>query len=89
MWRRRATLARLREELNTLAVFDRVHDYSEDADSRDKEAYANRQMRRSEIIAKIAKLRASKPKLWKQARISSVVLFLGAVGYVTIHYLLR
>ena len=56
MWGREEKLVRLYEELDTLYVFDRIHDYGADVRNRgDDNAYASRQERRSEILAEIAK----------------------------------
>ena len=88
MLRRQKTLALLHEELRTLALFDRVHDYATDPDPADNHAYTLRQIRRSQIMAEISKLSPSKPEYWN-VRIGSAVLLLCAVGYATIHYLLR
>jgi len=87
MWRQQ-TLARLHEELTTIALFDRVHDYATDSDPADNRAYAFRQIRRSQIMAEIRKLSPSKPDR-KPARISSAALLLCVVGYATLHYLLK
>ena len=89
MWRRRKALARLHEELNTIALFDRVHDYATDSDPADNRAYALRQIRRSQIVDEIGKLSASKLEYRNRARVSSAVLLLCAVGYATLHYLLN
>jgi len=56
MWRRKR-LASLRQELETIALFDRVHDFTLEHDSADDRAYASRQIRRSQIVAEIKKLR--------------------------------
>jgi hypothetical protein len=56
MWRRKM-LASLRQELETIALFDRVHDFTLEHDSADDRAYASRQIRRSQIVAEIKKLR--------------------------------
>jgi hypothetical protein len=62
MWGREEKLVRLYEELETLYVFDRIHDYGADVRNRgDDDAYASRQKRRSEILAEIAKLTVRKP----------------------------
>jgi hypothetical protein len=89
MWRRQQTLARLHEELTTIALFDRVHDFSPDPDPADNRAYAFRQIRRSQIMAEIRELSPSKPEYRNHARVGSVVLLLCAVGYATLHYLLK
>ncbi len=88
MWRQQ-TLARLHEELTTIALFDRVHDYATDSDPADNRAYAFRQIRRSQIMAEIRKLSPSKPEYRNPALISSAALLLCVVGYATLHYLLK
>lgn len=88
MLRRQKTLALLHEELTTLALFDRVHDYAIDPDPANNRAYASRQIRRSQIMAEIERLRPSKPE-YSNARIGSALLLLCAVGYATLHYLLK
>jgi hypothetical protein len=89
MLQRRRTLALLQEELRTLALFDRVHDYTADPDPADDRAYALRQIRRSQIMAEIRKLSPSKLGYRNHARIGSAVLLLCTVGYATLHYLLK
>jgi hypothetical protein len=89
MLRRQKTLARLHEELTTLALFDRVHDYATHPDPADNRAYEFRQIRRSQIMAEISRLRPTKSENRKNARIGSAALLLSAVGYATLHYLLR
>ena len=89
MWRRQKTLARLQEELRTIAVFDRIHDYAPDSDPADNRAHAFRQIRRSEIRAEIRSLSTSKLEYRNHARISSAVVLLCAVGYAAFHYLLK
>jgi hypothetical protein len=89
MLRRQKTLAPLYEELRTLALFDRVHEYAVDPDPADNHAYTLRQIRRSQIMAEISKLSPSKPDYRNPARIGSAVLLLSAVGYATLHYLLK
>jgi hypothetical protein len=89
MWPRQKALARLYEELRTIELFDRVHDYTPDPDPADNSAYTFRQIRRSQIMAEISKLSASKQEYGNGARITSALLFLCAVGYATLHYLLR
>ena len=58
-WRRQKTLARLHEELSTIALFDRVHDFATGPDPDDNHAHVSRQTRRSEIMAEIIKLSAN------------------------------
>ena len=89
MLRRQKTLERLHEELGTIALFDRVHDYATDPDPADNRAYELRQIRRSEIMAEISKLSPSKLENRNQARIGSALLLLIAVGYATFRYLLK
>jgi hypothetical protein len=82
-------LAHLREELGTIALFDRVHDYATNPDPADNRAYEFRQIRRSQIRAKISKLSPSKLENRNHARIGSALLLLIAVGYAALHYLLK
>lgn len=89
MLRRQKTLALLHEELRTLALFDRVHDYATEPDPADNRAYASRQIRRSQIMAEISRLSRSKPGYRNHTRIGSAFLLLCAVGYATLHYLLK
>ena len=83
MRRRQKTLARLHEELTTIALFDRVHDYATDPDPADRRAYASRQARRSAIMAEIRKLSGNKYR--NQVRMRTAVLLL----CVTFFYLLK
>jgi hypothetical protein len=86
--RREEKLVRLYQELDTLEVFDRVHDYRADDPNRADNAYVSRQKRRSEILAEIAKLRVRKP--WFEGlRGDKVALLLCATLYATFHYLLK
>lgn len=85
MLRRHKTLTLLHEELRTLALFDKVYDYAPNPDPAADHAYAVRQIRRSQIIAEINKRSRSKPDY----RIGSAVLLLCAVGYATLHYLIK
>jgi hypothetical protein len=89
MWWRQKTLALLHEELRTLALFDRVYDYAPNPDPADDHAYSSRQIRRSQIMAEISRLSPSKPEYRNRARIGSAVLLLSAVGYATLHYLVK
>ena len=86
---RQKTLAFLHEELRTLALFDRVHDYTIDPDPANDRAYASRQIRRSQIMAEIRRLNPRKREFRNHAWISSSVLLLCAIGYATLHYLLK
>jgi hypothetical protein len=81
------TLAALLDELRTIRVFDRVHDYSANADPVDDQAHKARQVRRAQVLAEIEKLRASRPA--RRIPISSVLALLSAAGYAMLHYLLR
>jgi hypothetical protein len=85
---RREKLARLHAELDTLALFDRVHDNTTDPNPADNRAHSLRQTRRSEIIAEIEKLEAIKPKFPNTGR-GTAVLILGAIGYATLYYFLK
>jgi hypothetical protein len=89
MWRRQKALARLDEKLRIIALFDRIHDYVPEPGPADDSAYAFRQIRRSQIMAEIRKVKTSRPEHSNLARISSAVILLGAVGYATFHYLLK
>jgi hypothetical protein len=60
MSRRQRALAALYDELRTIQVFDRVHDYSANVDPADNQAYAARQIRRAQIAAEIQKLNEAK-----------------------------
>jgi hypothetical protein len=62
MSRRQKTLAHLREELGTIALFDRVHDYATNPDPADNRAYELRQIRRSQIMAEISTLSCAPQK---------------------------
>ena len=85
---RQKTLALLHEELRTLALFDRVHEYAIDPNPADNHAYTLRQIRRSQIMAEMSKLSPSKSE-YRNTRIGSAALLLCAVGYATLHYLLK
>jgi hypothetical protein len=88
MWRRQKALAALQDELRTIDVFDRVHDYSANADPADNQAYAVRRLRRAVIIAEIQKLNESKSKR-NPFRVGSAAVFTSAVANTALHYLLR
>jgi hypothetical protein len=88
MFGRQKALAHLHEELETIALFDRVHEYVTDPSPADNRAYASRQIRRSQILVEISKLSAPKP-VFSEARIGSAVLLLCGVGYASLHYLLK
>ena len=82
-------MAHLREELGTIALFDRVHEYATNPDPADNRAYEFRQIRRSQIMAEISTLSPSKLENRNHARIGSALLLLIAVGYAALHYLLK
>ena len=82
-------MVRLQDELNVLALFDRVYDYTQQHDIGDSHFHALREIRRREIMDEMKSLRTSKPEYRNRARISSAILLLCAGGYVTLHYLLR
>ena len=88
MWRRHKALARLKGELNTLALFDRVHECTQDHDPSSNRAHTLRQVRRAQIIAEITQLSTSQLEHWNRTRITSVILLLCAGGYA-VHYFLR
>jgi hypothetical protein len=89
MLRRHQKLARLHQELDTIELFDRIHDNTLDPSPVDNRAYVLRQIRRSEVTAEINRLRASKPEFRNRAWKDGAVLLLCAVGYATLHYLFR
>jgi len=89
MFGRHQKVARLHEELGTIALFDRVHDNATNPRPAENLAYALRQIRRSEITAEINRLSASKPKFRNRAWKDGAVLILCAAGYATLHYLFR
>ena len=89
MWRRQRALLRLRDELNVLALFDKVYDYNQHHDLADDRAHASREMRRTEIMSEINKLRASKLRYRSRTWLSSAALLLCVGGYVTLYYLLK
>jgi hypothetical protein len=88
MWRRKKTLARLHEELRTIALFDRIHDYDPHPNRSGRDAHALRQLRRSQIIVEIENLKTTKPMLREQTGMGSAALLLTAAGYV-LYTLLR
>ena len=89
MSQRRSVLARLHEELRNIEVFDRIHEYAPDADPVQERAYSGRQIRRKQILDDIARLRGSESEPAKRAWISSAVVFVCAVGYAMLRYLLK
>ena len=89
MWRRQKALTRLHDELNTLAVFDRVYDYTQDHDLADSRAHELRQMRRSQIMAEIKELSTSTLQYRNRTRISSAIILLIVGGFATLHFLLK
>jgi hypothetical protein len=89
MLRQQKKLACLQEELRTLALLDRVLDYSLNPDPADNLAHASRELRRSQIEAEIRKLSPSKPEYANHTRIASAALLLCVVGYLTLHYFLK
>ena len=86
---RRKALTRLHKELETIAVFDRVHEYATDSNLAANDAHRLRQVRRSQIMAEIEKLSAPGLPFKNHARISGAIVFLFTVGYATVHYLLK
>ena len=89
MFQPRKALANLYEELRTLEVFDRIHEYASDADPANDPLYAIRQVRRREIAEKIARLRAHEPAFSKPAGLSGAIAFVCAVGCAVLYYSLR
>jgi hypothetical protein len=89
MFQSRSTLAKLCEELRTIEVFDRIHEYASGADPANDHLCGIRQVRRREIAEKIARLRAHKPASWKPAGVSGAIAFACAVGCAVLYYSLR
>ena len=89
MWRRQKALKRLRDKLNALALFDRVHDYSPDHDLADILAHASRQMRRTQIMAEIKELSTSEQGHRSAFRMRSALLLLCAGAYASLRYLFK
>jgi hypothetical protein len=85
----RPALARLSEELRNIEVFDRVYDYSTNADPTNDYLYATRQIRRKEIREEIEKLSACKPAPWSPAKLSGAIAVICTVGYALVYYSLR
>ena len=89
MSQRRSALARLHAELRNIEVFDRIHEYALQADPMEERAYADRQIRRKQVLDDIARLGGSESEPAKHAWISSAVVLVCAVGYAMLHYLLK
>lgn len=86
----RRSLKRLYEELTTLDVFDRIHDYSADADPANERLYTTRQVRRQQIIDEIARLTtAHKPEPWKPPGLIGMIAVMCSVGYAMVYYSLK
>lgn len=66
--RRQKVLARLHEELNTLALFDRLRDYATNTDAGADRAYDFRQIRRSQVMAEIKQLDASETRDYEERK---------------------
>jgi hypothetical protein len=88
MWWRKTRLVRLYEELEILAILDRlVHASHANSDRGDNEIHIFRERRQSEVLAEIAKLERGQTEtrnLW----VSGVAL-LSVLLYATFHYVLR
>lgn len=82
------SLTILYEELRTLQVFDRVHDYSANPDPLETQAHAVRQARRNQIMAEIKRLKPQEPKRSRSLRIGSAACVCAA-GYAVLYLLLR
>lgn len=86
---RRTTLAQLYEELRTIEVFDRLRDYANDESPTDS-GYATRQSRRNQILAEIQRrLNTSQPRQRSLAQISGAFVFVCAISYAVLYYLLK
>lgn len=86
---RQVALADLYEELRTIEVFDRVHEYAPLADPANERLYAIRQVRRNEILQEISTRRPSKFEFWKPAGLSWAIAIICAVGYAMVYYSLK
>jgi len=84
---RRRTLGQLREELEVIALFDRVHDFATQADTASETAYANRQIRRNQLTTEIEKLKVSQPEQQNAGRVSAALAFVGAIGWALVYML--
>ena len=89
MSQRQSAMANLYEELRTIEVFDRVHDYVLPADPANEALYANRQVRRKQIMEEIANFKPDKRKFWRPAELGGAIAIICAVGYVMIYYSLK
>lgn len=56
MWKRRAKLKRLEQELEWINLFERLYDSLANPTEADQEAHITRQIKRTEVLAKIQKL---------------------------------
>ena len=83
---RHRTLENLHEELNTIAVFDRIHEYCAEPDSAEKSAYAARQARREQIIAEISQLRRAQGI---PGRVAGAFLLVYGAGHAAVQLLFR
>jgi hypothetical protein len=88
MWGRHGKLLCLCEELESITVLDRLHEYATDS-NRNNDAYVTRQARRAEILAEITNLEAKRPWFEAHARVFSVALLLCTTAYATFHFLLK
>lgn len=89
MSQRRAALTGLYEELRSIQMLDRLHEYTNDADVASERAHVIRQMRRKQVVDEIARLRAAGPEAAGLATLTSVLAIVCAVGYAMLHYLLK
>ncbi len=86
MSQRQSTVTDLHEELRIIEVFDRLHDHLLAADPVSDRLYANRQVRRKQVMEEMARLKAHKFDFWGPARFSGAIAIICAVGYIMIHY---
>lgn len=63
----RRALENLYQELRTIDAFDRLHLYSTETEPANERLYANRQVRRKQVMEEIARLKANKSDVWKLA----------------------
>ena len=89
MSQRRVALTRLYEELRSIQMLDRVHEYTAGADAASDPAHVVRQMRRKQVLDEIARVKAAGPEAAALATVTSVLAIVCAVGYAMLHYLLK
>ena len=88
MWWRKTRLVRLYEELEILAILDRlIHDPHANSDRGDNDIHIFREKRLCEVLAEIAKLEGGQAEV-RNLRLGGFAL-LSVILYATFHYVLR